>query len=81
MEDCNIIASHSINVEDERILQQGFLSKNSTYKIIVKGAIGVRELERLIRKLEFEKEILCESQCTDITKPEFVQTGTPLISL
>lgn len=44
----------------ERVLQDGILSQNATYRIVVSGQIGVKEIERLIKKLELDKEILAE---------------------
>lgn len=48
-------------VEGERILQDGILSREATYRIVVSGKIGAREIERLISKLELDKEILTEA--------------------
>ena len=47
-------------MESERELTTGLLSKDASFRLIVSGPIGVREIERLIRKLELEKEILAE---------------------
>jgi hypothetical protein len=44
----------------ERELTSGLLSKDARFKLIVEGKIGVKEIERLIRKLELDKEILAE---------------------
>ncbi|MDX8541353.1 hypothetical protein RFM23_27400 [Mesorhizobium abyssinicae] len=54
----------SILMEGERILQDGILSRDATYRIIVSGRIGAREIERLIAKLELDKEILAEADET-----------------
>ncbi|MGR6432201.1 hypothetical protein ACU5AY_14935 [Rhizobium sp. PAMB 3174] len=51
----------AILMDGERILQDGILSRDATYRVIVSGKIGVREIERLIAKLELDKEILAES--------------------
>lgn len=45
----------------ERELQTGILSKGASYRVIVTGKVGVREIERLIAKLELDKEILAAS--------------------
>lgn len=45
----------------ERELQTGILSKGASYRVIVSGKIGVREIERLIAKLELDKEILADA--------------------
>jgi hypothetical protein len=36
------------------------LSRGASFRLIVSGNIGVLEIERLIRKLEIDKEILAE---------------------
>jgi hypothetical protein len=48
------------DMESERELTTGLLSKDASFRLIVSGPIGVREIERLIRKLELDKEILAE---------------------
>jgi hypothetical protein len=35
----------------------GLLSKDTNFRLIVSGTIGVKEIERLIKKLELDKEI------------------------
>ena len=45
----------------ERLLASGPLSKETSYRLIVSGPIGVREIEMLIRKLEIDKELLAEA--------------------
>ncbi|MBB3644910.1 hypothetical protein FHX14_001073 [Rhizobium sp. BK619] len=49
----------------ERVLQDGILSRETTYRIIVKGKIGPREIDRLIKKLELDKEILADAEGED----------------
>jgi len=49
----------------ERVLQDGILSQNATYRIIVNGKVGPKEIDRLIKKLEVDKEILAESEEID----------------
>jgi hypothetical protein len=44
----------------ERILQSGMLSKQASYRVIVSGHVGEVEIERLLRKLEMDKEILAD---------------------
>lgn len=48
-------------MEGERELTTGLLSKDASFRLIVNGPVGVREIERLIRKLELDKEILAET--------------------
>jgi hypothetical protein len=49
----------------ERELTTGLLSKDSNFRLVVSGPIGVKEIERLIQKLEFDKEILADRDDTD----------------
>jgi hypothetical protein len=44
----------------ERELTTGLLSKETSFRVIVNGPVGVREIERLIKKLELDKEILAD---------------------
>jgi hypothetical protein len=48
-------------MEGERELTAGLLSKDANFRLIVSGQIGVKEIERLIAKLEIDKEILAEA--------------------
>lgn len=72
------------NMGAERELMAGLLSKDAAFRLIVSGTIGVREIDRLIRKLELEKAILAEDllQTRGVTHPENLRrTGnivTPL---
>ncbi len=45
----------------ERVLQSGMLSKTASYRVIVSGPVGVSEIERLLKKLEMDKEILADA--------------------
>ncbi len=47
-------------MDGERELTTGLLSRDASFRLIVSGPIGVREIERLIRKLELDKEILAD---------------------
>lgn len=53
--------------QGERELQSGMLSKGAGYRVIVSGQIGVKEIERLIRKLEMDKEILADEADDDLS--------------
>lgn len=44
----------------ERVLQSGMLSKSASFRVIVSGQVGVSEIERLVKKLEMDKEILAD---------------------
>jgi hypothetical protein len=52
----------------ERELTTGMLAKEASFRLIVTGNIGVKEIERLIQKLEIDKEILADLDDTDIKK-------------
>ena len=45
----------------ERELTAGLLSKGANFRLLVSGQVGVKEIERLIAKLELDKEILAEA--------------------
>jgi hypothetical protein len=47
-------------MEEEREWTTGLLSKETSFRLIVSGPIGVREIDYLIRKLELDKEILAK---------------------
>lgn len=44
----------------ERELTTGLLAKEASFRLIVSGKIGVKEIERLIQKLEIDKDILAD---------------------
>jgi hypothetical protein len=44
----------------ERELTKGLLAKEASFRLIVSGNIGVKEIERLIQKLEIDKDILAD---------------------
>jgi hypothetical protein len=44
----------------ERELTTGLLAKGASFRLIVSGAIGVKEIDRLIQKLQIDKEILAD---------------------
>ncbi|MFL6840143.1 MAG: hypothetical protein ACJ8FZ_22945, partial [Bradyrhizobium sp.] len=44
----------------ERELTTGLLARDASFRLIVSGNIGVKEIERLIKKLELDKEILAD---------------------
>ena len=45
----------------ERELTTGLLAKDASFRLIVSGKVGVKEIERLIQKLEIDKDILADS--------------------
>jgi hypothetical protein len=50
----------------------GLLSKDTRFRLIVSGQIGVKEIERLIKKLELDKEILADSEVPPMGNIELV---------
>ncbi|SFP62523.1 hypothetical protein [Sphingomonas rubra] len=51
--------------QHERVLQSGMLSKTASFRVIVSGQVGVSEIDRLVRKLEMDKEILADPEPTE----------------
>jgi hypothetical protein len=49
----------------ERELATGLLSKNTTFRLLVSGNVGVKEIDRLIAKLKMDKDILAEQEGDD----------------
>jgi hypothetical protein len=47
-------------MEGKRELTTGLLSKDASFRLIVSGPIGVKEIEMLIKKLGIDKEILAD---------------------
>jgi hypothetical protein len=47
-------------IEGERELTTGLLSNDASFRLIVRGQVGVKEIERLIKKLEIDKESLAD---------------------
>lgn len=45
---------------DERELTTGLLARDASFRLIVTGKIGAKEIDRLIAKLQLDKEILAE---------------------
>ena len=46
----------------EHELTKGILAEDASFRLIVSGNIGLKEIEWLIRKLEIDKEILAEQE-------------------
>lgn len=47
-------------MEGERELEKGLLSKDAAFRLIVRGDVGPAEIDRLIRRLQLTKEILAD---------------------
>jgi hypothetical protein len=53
------------------------LSKEASFRLVVTGNVGVQEIERLIKKLELDKEILADQDSeTEGAKARSPSTGT-----
>jgi hypothetical protein len=48
-------------------LTAGILSKRASFRLIVSGPIGVKEIEMLIKKLQIDKEILADEGSEEAT--------------
>lgn len=53
-------------MQNERELTTGMLSKDASFRLVVSGTVGVKEIERLIKKLELDKEILAEQEMDEL---------------
>lgn len=62
-------------MEGERELTTGLLSKDASFRLIVTGAVGVKEIERLIKKLEIDKEILTDPTVEHVGGPSDIPPG------
>ena len=49
----------------ERELTKGILARDASFRLIVSGNIGVKEIEHLIQKLEIDTEILADQEGSD----------------
>jgi hypothetical protein len=56
----------------ERELLSGMLSKTASFRLIVTGKVAVKEIERLIKKLELDKEILADEDAEDPRDPDLM---------
>lgn len=52
-------------MEGERELTTGLLSKDASFRLIVNGPVGVREIDMLIKKLQLDKAILADDSEED----------------
>lgn len=53
---------HQIQVHQERAFSGGMLSITTTYHLLITGDCGLKELERLIRILTVQKQIMEEDR-------------------
>jgi hypothetical protein len=52
-------------MEGERELITGLLSRTARFRLIVNGGVRVKEIERLIAKLQLDKEIPADPDLVD----------------
>ena len=64
-------------MDTERELTTGLLSKDASFRLIVSGEIGVKEIERLIKKLELDKEILADADSSGDATGDISIEGSP----
>jgi hypothetical protein len=48
------------------VLTSGVLSRSAEFSVLVAGHVGRKELERLIQKLEMDKDILAEDEAAEL---------------
>ena len=60
-------------MDGERELTTGLLSKEANFRLIVSGPVGVKEIDRLIQKLQLDKEILADLEGA----PNLTETHAP----
>ncbi len=46
--------------DESRVFCKGLLSKRATFCLLVRGEMGVKEMECLIARMELDREILAE---------------------
>jgi hypothetical protein len=56
------VQTRSGAMEGERELASGLLSDKTTFRLIVSGPVGTKELDYLIQKLQFDRRILAEAE-------------------
>lgn len=67
--------------DGERELISGLLSKDTNFRLIVSGPVGVREIERLMEKLEIDKKILAEATAEGGSRHDPYAGGTSPLTL
>ncbi len=53
---------HKLQMQQERQFSSGILSVTTTFRLLVTGDTGLKEIERLIRILMVQKQIMEESE-------------------
>lgn len=50
---------------EEQVLQSGMLSRQATYRVLVRGPVGSRELDVLIRMLTLTRDMWAEDEAAE----------------
>ena len=53
-------------MEGERELTTGLLSNDASFRLLVTRTVGEKEIERLIKQFELDKEILVETSESEL---------------
>jgi len=53
-------------MDGEREFKSGLLSWRASFRLIVSGPIGAREIDWLIRKLAIDRDILTDEEVTEL---------------
>lgn len=59
-------SQHTIHHTQERVYSSGILSVTSTFKLLVTGDCDIKHLDRLIRILRVQQQILAEDDIEDL---------------
>jgi hypothetical protein len=71
-------SQHTIHHTQEREYASGMLSVTSTFRLMVTGGTELKHLERLIRLLTIQKQILEEDEIED-AMPDYVWYCPPAL--
>jgi hypothetical protein len=74
--DRSVASEHKLQVHQERTFCSGVLSVTTSFRLVVTGDTELKHLERLIRILKVQKEILEEDECSPETKSQTTSQTT-----
>lgn len=72
-------SQHTLHFQQERTFMSGVLSVTSTFRLLVTGNTELKHLERLIRILRMQQQILAEDEIEDLM-PECAWYCPPAIA-
>lgn len=72
-------SQHTLHFQQERTFMSGVLSVTSTFRLLVTGDTELKHLERLIRILRMQQQILAEDEIEDLM-PECAWYCPPAIA-